>query len=811
MKISYNWIKQFLKIDLHHDEVAEILTDLGLEVEGISVYESVKGGLAGVVVGEVMACDQHPNADRLKLTHVDLGEVQVPIVCGAPNVTKGQKVAVATVGTSLYDASGKAFEIKKSKIRGELSQGMICAEDELGLGDAHEGIMVLDPDLKNGTPCNQVFDIETDRVFEIGLTPNRADAMSHMGVARDLKAYFLYKNISHKWSSPPTDRFNIITSDKKFSVAVEDVKKAPKYVGVNIYGLKIGPSPMWLQNRLKALGISPKNNVVDITNYVLHDLGQPLHAFDLNKIEGGIIVKTVKKNTPFTTLDGVKRNLDEEDLMICDHEKPLCLAGIYGGLDSGVSENTESIFLESAYFDPVSIRKTAKRHGLNTDASFRFERGIDPEITTYALKLAANLITEIAGGTVEGELHEIIQDLPEKSKFMLHYDLINNTVGQEISKEVISMILNGLEIEMISSTEEAMLVEIPLYRVDVTRPADVIEEILRVYGYNNIATSEILQSNVPEFTPFDDHRVAEKISNQLVGLGFNEIMNNSITTPQHEGISQSIKSIEGVNIINPLGKELSQMRTSLLPGVLEVIAFNLNRQSKLLKLFELGKIYRHDKNNEVQKGFGEEKHIALALTGPIYEEHWDTNHPPQTFYYFKGILEAILPNGSGQFWEESQSKKDIFYDGLQYTLAGKELLNFGYVKREILSQFEVNQEVLYAEFNFNEMAHAIRNNNIKYTEIPKFPGVRRDFALLLNSDVSFDSLKSLALSTEKKILKKVALFDVYEGDKLPEGKKSYGISFYFQDHKKTLTDQYVDKVMGKLQKQFEKEFGAKLR
>ncbi|MBH45837.1 MAG: phenylalanine--tRNA ligase subunit beta [Flavobacteriaceae bacterium] len=811
MKISYNWIKQFLKIDLHHDEVAEILTDLGLEVEGISVYESVKGGLAGVVVGEVTACDQHPNADRLKLTQVDLGGVQVPIVCGAPNVAKGQKVAVASVGTSLYDASGKAFEIKKSKIRGELSQGMICAEDELGLGDAHEGIMVLDPDLENGTPCSQVFDIETDRVFEIGLTPNRADAISHMGVARDLRAYFLYKNISHKWYSPPTDRFNIIASDKKFSVAVEDVKKAPKYVGVNIYGLKIGPSPIWLQNRLKALGIAPKNNVVDITNYVLHDLGQPLHAFDLNKIEEGIIVKTVKKNTSFTTLDGVKRNLDEEDLMICDHEKPLCLAGIYGGLDSGVSENTESIFLESAYFDPVSIRKTAKRHGLNTDASFRFERGIDPEITTHALKLAANLITEIAGGTVEGEIHEIIQDIPEKSKFMLHYDLISNTVGQEISKDVISMILNGLEIDIISSTEEAILVEIPLYRVDVTRPADVIEEILRVYGYNNIATSKVLQSNVPEFNPFDDHQVAEKISNQLVGLGFNEIMNNSITTPQYEGISQSIKSIEVVNIINPLGKELSQMRTSLLPGVLGVIAFNLNRQSKSLKLFELGKIYSHDKNNGVQTGFGEEKHIALALTGPVYEEHWDTNHPPQTFYYFKGIIEAILPNSSGQLWEESQSKKDIFSDGLQYTLAGKELLNFGYVKREILSQFEVNQEVLYAEFNFNEMAHAIRNNNIKFTETPKFPGVRRDFALLLNSDVSFDSLKSLALSIEKKILKKVALFDVYEGDKLPEGKKSYGVSFYFQDHKKTLTDQYVDKVMGKLQKQFEKELGAKLR
>ncbi len=806
MKISYNWIKQFLKIDLPPEQVSEILTDLGLEVEGLTPFESIKGGLKGVVVGEVIQCVQHPNADRLRLTEVDLGTETVPIVCGAPNIALGQKVAVATVGTSLYDQEGKTFLIKKSKIRGEESHGMICAEDELGLGKSHDGIMVLDADLKSGTPCSEVFDIEFDTVFEIGLTPNRADAMSHMGVARDLKAYCQFKGIDYKWSTPGIDHFSIVPTDKKFSVAVESAEKAPKYMGVNIINLTIKPSPNWMQNRLKAIGITPKNNVVDVTNFVLHDLGQPLHAFDLDKIKGGIVVKTVSQDTPFVTLDGVERKLHAEDLMICDNQKPLCIAGVFGGKDSGVSENTTSIFLESAYFDPVSIRKSAKRHGLNTDASFRFERGIDSEITRYGLKFAANLMVELTGGTIEGELYEIKQELPEASKFMLSFDQINKTIGQEISKDDISSILTGLDIKIKHSNDKGMLIEIPRYRVDVTRPADVIEEILRVYGYNNVEISDLLQSNLPDFISSDDHRIAERLSDQLVSLGFHEMMNNSISSPEYGEISGYIKALKGVNLINPLGQELSQMRTSLLPGALEVVAFNLNRQSKSLKLFELGKTYQ-----QLNDKYHEEKYLSLTICGDAYKENWNVTHQPQVFFYLKGIIKQLLQKNCPIQWEESSSEKDIFSEGLSCSHKGKPFLDFGFVKNDILHKFNINQEVLYAEMNFSLFADLVKNNNIIFKEIPKFPQIRRDFALLLDNSISFEALKKIALNTEKNILNSVELFDVYEGDKLPKGKKSYGLSFYFQDSKKTLTDKYVDKIMGKLQNQFEKELGAQLR
>lgn len=806
MKISYNWIKQFLKIDLPQEQVSEILTDLGLEVEGISSYESIKGGLAGVVVGEVLQCSQHPNADRLKVTKVDLGSEKVQIVCGATNVAQGQKVAVASVGTSLFNEDGVAFLIKKSKIRGEESHGMICAENELGLGESHDGIMVLEAHLKNGTPCKDIFDVEVDTVFEIGLTPNRADAMSHMGVARDLKAYCQFKNIDHKWSPPATFHFNTEPSDKKFSLEVVSKDKAPRYMGVNINNLTIKPSPSWLQNRLKALGIVPKNNVVDITNYVLHDLGQPLHAFDLDKIQGGVIVKTVAQDTPFITLDGIERKLDADDLMICDHQKPLCIAGVFGGQNSGVTEKTSSIFLESAYFDPVSIRKSAKRHGLNTDASFRFERGIDPEITLHALKHAAKLITELAGGTIEGNFYEIKQELPEAPKFILSFDKINKTVGQEISKDDVSKILTGLEIKIEHSNEEVMLIEIPPYRVDVTRPADVIEEILRVYGYNNVAISEVLQSNIPDFISLDDHQISEQLSNQLANLGFNEIMNNSITNPDYETLYESIKAQKGVNIINPLGQDLSQMRTSLLPGALEVVTFNLNRQSKSLKLFELCKTYHQD-----EKGYKEKKYLSIAFSGEVYKENWNLTEQPNSFYYLKGVIKQLLQKSTSMDWEESSCEKDIFSEGLSYSLQGQFLLHFGFVKKEILESFNINQEVLYAEIDFDLLANRIKYNDIQYQEIPKFPKVRRDFSLLLDNSVSFDTLKKIAFKTDKNILNQVQLFDVYEGNKLAKGKKSYGVSFYFQDPRKTLTDKYVDKVMGKLQQQFETELGAKLR
>ena len=806
MKISYNWIKQFLKIDLPPEQVSEILTNLGLEVEGITTFESVKGGLEGVIVGEVLQCSQHPNADRLWITEVDLGTEKVTIVCGAPNVAQGQKVAVATVGTSLYDKEGKAFLIKKSKIRGEESHGMICAEDELGLGESHDGIMVLDANLKNGTPCSEVFEIEFDTVFEIGLTPNRADAMSHMGVARDLKSYFLYKGIDFKWSAPGTDNFSVVPSDKKFTVAVESQDKAPKYMGVKIKNLTIKPSPIWLQNRLKAIRIIPKNNVVDITNFVLHHLGQPLHAFDLDKVKGGIVVKTVSQDTPFVTLDGVERKLHAEDLMICDHQKPLCIAGVFGGQDSGVNQNTKSIFLESAYFDPISIRKSAKRHGLNTDASFRFERGIDPEITQYALKYAANLMVELAGGTIEGEIYEIEHELPEVYKFMLSFDQVNRTIGKEISRDDVSKILIGLEIKIEHSNDNGILVEIPRYRVDVTRPADVIEEILRVYGYNNIEISDVLQSNLPQYVSLGDHRIAERVSNQLVSLGFHEMMNNSITNPLYHEITNNSKALKEVNIINPLGQELSQMRTSLLPGALEVVAFNLNRQSKSLKLFELGKTYHH-----INGKYHEEKYLSLVISGEVYKENWNIKNQPEVFFYLKGIIQQILHKNGTLQWKESSSEKYIFSRGLSYSHQGKQFLDFGFVKNDVLQKFQINQDVLYAEINFSLFANLVKKNNIRFKEIPKFPQVRRDFALLIDDHVSFDALKKIALDTEKNILNAVQLFDVYQGNNLPEGKKSYGVSFYFQDPKKTLTDKYVDKIMQKLQKQFESQVGAELR
>ena len=806
MKISYNWIKQFLEIDLPSEQVSEILTDLGLEVESVKTHESVRGGLEGIVLGEVLHCSQHPNADRLKVTEVDLGKKVVQIVCGAPNVAKGQKVAVATVGTSLYDKEGKEFLIKKSKIRGEESDGMICAEDELGLGESHDGIMILDTDLKNGTPCKEVFNIEVDTVFEIGLTPNRADAMSHMGVARDLKAYFQFRGIKFKWSEPVIDKFIADSSDKKFSVSVESEKKVPRYMGLIIKNLTIKTSPDWLQNRLKAIGITPKNNIIDITNFVLHHLGQPLHAFDLNKIKGGIIVKNVPQDTPFVTLDGVSRKLHADDLMICDHQKPLCIAGVFGGQDSGVSENTTSIFLESAYFDPVSIRKSAKRHGLNTDASFRFERGIDPQITSKALSYAAKLVVELAGGTIEGKPYDIKQELPKAYKFMLSYEQINNTIGQEISKEEVFKILTGLEIKIKNSNEEGILVEIPHYRVDVTRPADVIEEILRVYGYNNVKISTLLKTNLPDFEISNDHQITERLSNQLVCLGFHEMINNSINSPDYGKISKNIKALEGVNIINPLGQELSQMRTSLLPGALEVLAFNINRQSKSLKFFEFGKTYQHANGS-----YKEEKCLSLAICGDVYRENWTVSYQPDLFFYFKGIIQQILQKNCLIQWDESISGKDIFSEGLTYNHKGKTILDFGYVKNDILQKFNINHEVLFAEISFSVLADFIKNNNIKYNEIPKFPQIRRDFALLLDDSVSFDALKKTALNTEKNILKAVKLFDVYEGNKLPKGKKSYGVSFYFQDPKKTLTDKYVDIIMKKLQNQFEKKFGAQLR
>ena len=806
MKISFNWVKQFLNIDLPTVEVSEILTNLGLEVEGVTTFESVKGGLEGVIVGEVLSCYQHPDADRLKVTQVDLGNKKVQIVCGATNVAKGQKVAVATVGSTLYDNDGVAFKIKKSKIRGQESLGMICAEDELGLGASHEEIMVLSCDLNPGSPCSEVFNIEKDYVFEIGLTPNRSDAMSHMGVARDLKALCVFEEIDFEWNPPNAARFKIENTTKIFPVTVENTDLAPTYAGITISDIKVKPSPKWLQNRLKAIGLNPKNNIIDITNYILHDLGQPLHAFDLDKLEGGIVVKTVAKGTPFTTLDGVERKLNAEDLMICDQKKPLCIAGVFGGLESGVNDKTTSIFLESAYFDPISIRKTVKRHSLNTDASFRYERGIDPEITEFALKCGASMIVEIAGGFITSEIEAVTQEQEPAINFMLNYEDVWRTIGQKISIDDLIKILNALEIRINQTTKNGIFIEIPKYRVDVTRPVDVIEEILRVYGYNKIETPDTLHSNLPKDNHISEHNTAELMSKQLVSQGFSEMINNSITSPSYVDLSESISKIAPVIILNPMGKELSQLRTSLLPSALEVIAFNLKRQSKRLKFFELGKVYQ-EKND----GYEESKFISLIFTGTVYEENWNVQNQPGDFFFFKGILNQLIQKKTAQEWIESPTKEDVYTEGLNYKINNKMLLNFGYVKDDILKKFDIDQAVLYAELDIEFLFDLTLKNKLKFNEIPKYPVSRRDFALLLNEEVAFNEIKSLALKTEKNILKEIKLFDVYIGKNLPEGKKSYGVSFYFQDKKKTLTDKYMDQVMNTLKQSFESELGAQLR
>ncbi|MCD8518670.1 MAG: phenylalanine--tRNA ligase subunit beta [Flavobacterium sp.] len=635
MRISYNWLKQFIKTDLKSEEIADILTDLGLEVEGVDKYESLKGGLQGVVIGHVLTCEKHPDADKLKITTVDLGDGNAPvqIVCGAPNVAAGQKVPVATIGTKLFDKEGNAFEIKKGKIRGQESHGMICAEDELGLGESHDGIMILNEDLKPGTPASKVFEIETDEVFEIGLTPNRADAMSHMGVARDLRAGLLQKGTTSELITPSVSKFKVEKRTLKIDVKVENEKLAPRYCGVTISGVTVKPSPNWLQNRLKAIGLTPKNNIVDVTNYVLHELGQPLHAFDAAQIKGNkVVVKTVPAGTKFVTLDDIERTLHEEDLMICDESGPMCIAGVFGGKTSGVSEKTQAIFLESAYFNPVSVRKTAKRHTLSTDASFRFERGIDPSITEYALKRAALLIQEVAGGEITSDIVDIYPKKIEDFSVFIHFNKVNKIIGEEIKPETIKKILASLDIKVNSITEAGLGLTIPSYRVDVTREIDVIEEILRVYGYNNIKIPSKVNATTAYSSRTEEYKVQNIIANQLCSLGFNEMMANSLTTPDYVKLSENLKEEFNVMMLNPLSSDLSAMRQSLLFSGLEAVSFNINRKRSDLKFFEFGKSY-----HKMPGGYDENKHLTLLVTGNRQNESWTNAQSKSDFFLFKDI------------------------------------------------------------------------------------------------------------------------------------------------------------------------------
>ena len=808
MKISYNWLKQFIKTDWDSEKTGAMLTDLGLEVEGIEKYQSIKGGLEGIVVGHILTCVQHPNADKLKITTVDLGgESPVQIVCGASNVAAGQKVPVATIGTKLYDKEGKEFEIKKGKIRGEESHGMICAEDELGLGDSHEGIMILDEKLVPGTPGSKVFNIENDEVFEIGLTPNRADAMSHWGVARDLRAGMLQQDEHVELITPSVSSYKVEKRTLKIDVKVEDNKLVPRYCGVTISDLKVGPSPAWLQNRLKAIGLTPKNNVVDVTNYVLHELGQPLHAFDASKIHGKVIVKNAEEGTKFITLDDAERTLSKEDIMIYDEKGPLCIAGVMGGKNSGVNETTTSIFLESAYFNPVSVRKTAKRHGINSDASFRFERGIDPSITEYALKRAAILIREVAGGEMTSDIIDVYPKKIEDHQVLLNLEKVNKLIGQTIPDDEIKNILVSLDIKVNSISKVGLGLVVPAYRVDVTREIDVIEEILRVYGYNNIEFTQKLNATTAHAPRTEDYKIQNIVAGLLVGNGFNEMMANSLTTPSYVALSESINESNNVLMLNPLSGDLSAMRQSLLFSALEAVSFNINRRNSDLKLFEFGKSY-----HKLLSGYQENAHLTLTVTGNRNSESWTVAQKTSDFFLFKGYILGILERlGLTKALVASPLKTDVYAEGMVYESGNSTLVEFGTIKKTILKQFDIKQEVFFADFNWNSILKNISANNIKFTEISKYPEVRRDLALLLDDKIEFSKIFDLAKATEKNLLKKIDLFDVYQGKNLPEGKKSYAVSFTLQDSSKTLTDSQIDKVMSKLTQTFETELGASLR
>lgn len=821
MKISYNWLKSYINTDLSPEKAGELLTGCGLEVEGIEKTESVKGGLQGVVIGEVKTCVKHPDADKLSITTVDVGADELlHIVCGAPNVAAGQKVAVATIGTVIYNGD-ESFTIKKSKIRGEVSEGMICAEDELGLGHSHAGIMVLDNNAVVGTPARDYFGIEDDFTFEIGLTPNRSDATSHIGVARDLMA--VYNNIDNnsekmKLNYPDVSAFKTDNHNLQIDIEVEDLIACPRYTGITLSGIEVKESPDWLKKKLLSIGLRPINNIVDITNYVLFECGQPLHAFDADKITGKkVIVKKLTKDTTFVTLDGAERKLSGEDLMICNTVEGMCIAGVFGGAKSGVTAETKNIFLESAYFDPTTIRKTSKFHGLKTDASFRYERGCDPNITVYALKRAIMLMKEIAGGEISSEIFDVYPLAIEKKSVDVTFKNINRLIGKVIEKEKVKSILTSLEIEIINETAEGLNLLIPTNKVDVCREADVIEEILRIYGYNNIELSSELHSSISYLQKPDKEKIQNIIADYLSANSFVEIMNNSLTSSDYAAKLEDLNPAANVKILNPLSKELDVMRQSLLFGGLESISYNINRKSTDLKLYEFGKIYTYnaeaDKTAKVTKRFAEEKHLAIFVSGRKMPESWNTTHTDSDFFSLKVYVDNIFKRLriSTDKIQISKTSNSVFSEALTYVANGKTLLSLGNLQNKLLLSFGIKQPVFYADFNWDLIIKLIPSKEINYTEVPKFPEVRRDLALLVNKEVTFAEIVKLAYQTEKNILQKVNLFDVYEGDKLESGKKSYAVSFTLQDKEKTLNDKQIEGIMNKLIKVYTEKLGAVIR
>ena len=798
MKISYNWLKEFIDTDKTPEEISTILTGTGLEVESLEKVQAIPGGLEGLVIGHVKESIDHPNSDHLHITKVDVGAGEdLQIVCGAANVAAGQKVVVATVGTIVYPMEGDHFKINKSKIRGEVSEGMICAEDEIGLGSSHAGIMVLDADAIPGTLAKDHFNLNDDYQFEIGLTANRADAASHLGTARDIAA-FLKINIK----KPDVSAFKVDNTSRTIPVVVENEQAAPRYSGVTISGIEIKESPKWLKERLAVIGVRSINNVVDVTNYVLHDLGQPLHAFDADKIRGGkIIVSNCADGTTFKTLDEVDRKLSADDLMINDAEGPMCIAGVFGGADSGVSASTTSIFLESAYFNSVSVRKTAKRHGLKTDSSFRFERGTDPDITVFALKRAALLIKEVAGGEISSEIVDLYPAPVAPFEVEVTYRNIDRLIGQQIPHEEIKAIIAALDIKIVNETADGLSLKVPPYRVDVTRDVDVIEEILRIYGYNNIYIPTQIRASLNTSIRPDKDAVQNQLADMLTANGFNEILSNSLTKSAY---SNNLDT--AVKILNPLSSDLDVMRQSMVFSGLEAIARNQNRKNPDLKLYEFGKVYsiKEDKYIETQR-------LAIFITGNNTAEAWNQKSKTVSFYNLKAVVDNIIERlNIKDFTVEDTTCSKLGY-GLQYMRGGKQLVKFGSVATSALKKVDVDKEVFWADFNFDLIINLARKNKIIFQDISKFPAVRRDLSMLIDKNVSFGTLKTISQKTERKLLKEVNVFDVYEGDKLPAGKKSYALSFILEDIEKTLTDKAIDAVMQKIIYNLEKEAGAEIR
>lgn len=813
MKISYNWLNDYLNLTISPEQTSEILTDIGLEVEKTEIVESIRGGLKGFVIGEVLEVEKHPGADKLNKTRVNIGEEILNIVCGAPNVQQGQKVVVATVGTVLYTENGESFKIKKSKIRGEESAGMICAEDEIGIGKSHEGIMVLDSSAKIGLPAAEYFDLKNDTVFDIGLTPNRADAMSHFGVARDLMVALKHKKILPKEAqccSPSVSSWKVDNTNLTITIDIKNPEACPRYAGVTLSGLTVKDSPEWLQKRLEAIGLAPINNIVDATNFVLHELGQPLHAFDADKIKGKqIIVKHTSDKQKFITLDESERELHSEDLMICNIEEPMCIAGVFGGLESGVNESTTSIFLESAYFNPVSVRKTAKRQGLNTDASFRFERGIDPETVVYALQRAALLIKEIAGGTISSEIQEFYPVQIQNHRVSFNYDNCVRLIGTNISEKIIDSILEDLQIKQLSKTGKDLELEVPAFRNDVLRESDITEEILRIFGFNNVPVPAKLNTSITHKDKTDSRALLNLVADRLSDNGFAEIMSNSLSKSAYLETfeSKKINSKFAVTMLNPLSSELNTMRQSLLFNGMEAIIYNINRKNGNLKLYEFGKTYF-----KFDSGYEENQVLSLFVTGNEHSENWDKEEKQVDFFSIKKeVINTLSRLGILKNQLIQTTKNELLAEGLAISINKKPVADFGRVSKKVYAHFGIKQPVYYAEINWDSVLQLMVMNKTKYKELAKFPSSRRDLSLLLDKEIKFEQIQEIASRADRKILKEIGLFDIYEGKNLPEGKKSYAVSFLFQDENKTLVDKQIEKIMTKIQGELESKLGASLR